>query len=334
MKTLILFSMLLLCFTSFAQETSEENFTAEEQKLIDQSKADLDKVVDGGADKMVPIAVGRQKGQGYVIWGYHRGFHSRSDVTFNTPDGSFTIHNVRGTDRPTTVLKNYLNPADFTKPQYNIRFGYMLTNKLGIEIGTDHMKWVADMSETYETTGECDREFWLGDQSFSIAELQEMGINIPVHLEHTDGYNYPNVGVIYYETLFKTKNNRFNVDAGIGAGAGLLVTKTNIYINDGLNGEQRHNDNNFKIAGFGAHVDTRLKISYNTKSGKQFFIMGTARGVYGDVDKAPFLDNYGGTIDHTPIYSAQLGVMGGVAFPVLQGKSKKKKEQKKQAGEL
>ena len=54
--------------------------------------------------------------------------------------------------------------------------------------------------------------------------------------------------------------------------------------------------------------------------------MGTARGVYGKVTNAPFLDNYGGSIEHSGMTSQQVGIMGGVSIPIFDGKYKKKKK--------
>lgn len=299
------------------------------REMRERSKADLQEIVGPDADEMVPISAQVHKGKVYVIWGYHRGKHSRSDVTFKTPDGTFTLHDVKGVDRPSNGLQSYIDPTKITQPQYNLRLGYMITDKVAIEVGTDHMKWVMDLSENYEISGNYDRPFWHGSTSYTIDELRASGYNPPIHLEHTDGYNYVNAGVVYYQNLFTSVNKRWSVDAGIGAGAGMLVTKTNIYIADGYDGSVRHNDNNFQVAGYGFHADGRFRVSYNTSAGKQFYLMATARGVYGKVDNAPFLDNYGGSIEHSGITSVQTGIMGGVTFPVFDGKKKKKKKKQK-----
>lgn len=319
----LLFLTLMLCpFLAFAQDSSEDVL----RDMRERSKSDLLEIVGPAAEDMVPISAQVHEGKGYVIWGYHRGQHSRSDVTFKTPDGTFTIHNVKGVDRPSTGLRSYIDPTKITQPQYNLRLGYMITDKLAIEIGTDHMKWVIDFSENYEVTGNYNRPFWINNTSYTLEELRAAGYNPPIHLEHTDGYNYVNAGVVYYQNLFNSVNKRWSVDAGVGAGAGMLVTKTNIYINDGLDGSIRHNDNAFQVAGYGLHADGRFRVSYNTRGGKQIYLMATARGVYGKVDNAPFLDNYGGSIEHSPILSLQKGIMGGVTFPVFEGKKNKKKQ--------
>ena len=318
-----LFLTLILCpFLALAQESPEEFL----REMRERSKADLHEIVGPEAEEMVPLTAQVNKGKVYVIWGYHRGKHSRSDVTFKTPDGTFTLHDVKGIDRPSNTLRSYIDPTKITQPQYNLRLGYMITDKVAIEIGTDHMKWVMDMSENYEITGNYDRPFWHGSTSYTLDDLRAAGYNPPIHLEHTDGYNYVNGGVVYYQNLFKSVNKRWSVDAGVGAGAGMLVTKTNIYIADGYDGSVRHNDNNFQVAGYGLHADGRFRISYSTRSGNQFHLMATARGVYGKVNNAPFLDNYGGSIEHSPITSVQTGIMGGVTFPVFEGKKKKKKQ--------
>jgi hypothetical protein len=323
MKSLLIF-LLILPVITLAQDLPEDLL----QDMREQSQASLQEIVGPEvASEMVPLAANMDKGKFYVMWGYHRGKHSRSDITFKTPDGTFTMHNVRGVDRPSKELTTYLDPTQMSQPQYNLRFGYMITDKIAIEIGTDHMKWVIDMSENYELTGEYNRPFWHGTTSFTLDELRAAGYNPPIHLEHTDGYNYVNAGVVYYQNLFTSVNKRWSMDAGIGAGFGGLVTKTNIYIADGLDGSVRHNDNQFQIAGYGLHADARLRISYRTRDGKHFFLMGTGRGVYGKVTNAPFLDNYGGTIEHSGMTSRQLGIMGGVSIPVFEGKNKKKKKQ-------
>ncbi len=320
----ILFCVLFLPLLSFGQEAPVSFL----EDMREQSKADLIDIVGEKADEMVPLSASVRKGKVYVTWGYHRGQHSRSDVTFKTPDGTFTIHNVLGVDRPSNSLRSYIDPTKFTQPQYNLHFGYMITDKIAIEVGTDHMKWVMDMSENYEVTGTYNRDFWINGQSYSLEDLREAGYNPPIHLEHTDGYNYPHLGVVYYQNLFNSINKRWSVDAGVGTGLGMLVTKTNIYIADGLDGSVRHNDNNYKIAGYGFHADARLRISFRTRNNIGVHLMGTARGVHGKVEAAPFLDNYGGTIEHTGINSLQLGVMGGVTIPVFEGKKKKQKRTK------
>lgn len=318
----LIFLTLILCpLLAFGQESPEDFL----RQMREQSKADLHDIVGPEAEEMVPLSAQVNRGKVYVIWGYHRGKHSRSDITFKTPDGTFTLHDVKGVDRPSSGLQSYIDPTKFTQPQYNLRLGYMITDKVAIEIGTDHMKWVIDLSENYEITGNYERPLWHGSTSYTIDELRAAGYNPPIHLEHTDGYNYANAGVVYYQNLFKSINKRWSVDAGIGAGAGVLVTKTNIYIADGYDGSVRHNDNNFQAAGYGFHGDGRLRISYNTRSGNQFHLMATARGVYGKVNNAPFLDNYGGSIEHSGITSVQTGIMGGVTIPVFNGKKKKHK---------
>jgi hypothetical protein len=317
--------LLFIPLWSFSQERPLDFL----HEMRERSKSDLQEVLGNEIEDMEPQLVQVKKGKVYVMWGYHRGKHSRSDVTFKTPDGTFTLHNVKGVDRPSLKASSYLDPTKISQPQYNLRFGYMITDKMAIEIGTDHMKWVMDMSESYEISGNYDRPFWHGSVAYSLEDLRSAGYNPPIHLEHTDGYNYVNTGVVYYQNLFQSVNQRWSVDVGVGVGGGVLVTKTNIYIADGYDGSVRHNDNKFKAAGYGGHVDGRLRVSYFSRDGKQFFLMATARGVLGKVTDAPFLDNYGGSIEHSPITSVQTGIMGGVSIPVFEGKKSKQKQKQK-----
>ena len=114
----ILYCVLFLPLLSFGQEAPVSFL----EDMREQSKADLIDIVGEKADEMVPLSASVRKGKVYVTWGYHRGQHTRSDVTFKTPDGTFTIHNVLGVDRPSNSLRSYIDPTKFTQPQYNLHF--------------------------------------------------------------------------------------------------------------------------------------------------------------------------------------------------------------------
>ena len=82
------------------------------QQLSDQMKSIT---TDGDKDANPLIH------QIYFAWGWNRGYHSNTDVKFTTPDGTFTIHDAVGKDRPSPFdPKIYFNPTTMSIPQYNM----------------------------------------------------------------------------------------------------------------------------------------------------------------------------------------------------------------------
>ena len=77
-----------------------------------------------------------KEGKFYASSGFNRGYHSKADTTFHTPDGHFTIHNAHGDDRPSKDFSSYFFS---TKAQYNFRFGRYISDRWALEVGTDHL---------------------------------------------------------------------------------------------------------------------------------------------------------------------------------------------------
>jgi hypothetical protein len=297
-----------------------------EEDKVKSPLIDLSKKSELVVQKLEQESGKQNGGMIYVMWGYNRGYHSAADTTFHTPNGTFTIHDAVGYDRPTKFGIAYLDPTQMSKPQYNIRIGYQFNEKWAVEIGQDHMKWVFDPSRQYEITGDYDKPLW-GHVPFE--QVKESGNAGFVLFEHTDGYNYVHAGPVFTKNLFTTKNDRFRVDASAGAGLGLLVPKTRVRIWDEADGGLRDVDNKFKVAGWGAHVDGRLKMSYRLKNGKEFFVLGSARFSHGKINNALFLGSGDGKITQEPIYTTQVIVAAGTSIPVFDLIGKKKKKAKK-----
>jgi len=263
----------------------------------------------------------------YIIWGYHRGKHTKSDATFKTPDGTFTIHDAVGVDRQSSGFLTYIDPTKISQPQYNLRIGYAFNEKWAVEVGNDHMKWVfVPSSSGHKITGDY-RDVWIDGSKVDFDVAKAQGNTNWLAFEHTDGYNYVNAGAVYTMNLLKSKNERFRLDAAAGAGMGVLLPKTRVQIGDTDDGHWRDVDNKFKIAGWGAHVDSRLKFVYKTKGGHEYFLMGSVRGSVGKINNAYFLGSDDGSLSQTPIYSAQFIAAAGYAIPIekITGKKKKKK---------
>jgi len=275
------------------------------------------------------------KGKIYFSWGYNRAWHTNSDATFSTSEGTFTIHDAHGDDRPTKFdPKIYFNPTKMSIPQYNLKLGYEFNDKWGIEIGTDHMKWVFDNQRKYEITGDFDGQVvidnpnsqhgWDAVHAVDFDEVKESGDVTWLGFEHTDGYNYAHVTGVYNQKLYQTKKKVFSLDARFGAGIGVMVPKTKVMMHRDEAWNWQGVDNKFHVAGGGAHADVRLKMTFFDR----VFIQGVARGNAVKIQNA-LVDGErdpGARLEHSPIYSGQLSVEIGASFPINKKKKIKAKK--------
>jgi hypothetical protein len=267
--------------------------------------------------------------QVYFSWGYNRGWHSKTDVKFTTADGTFTIHKAHGNDRPSPFSPEaYFLPQNITIPQYNVDIGVMFNPKWGMEASMNHMKWVFDNSRPYEMSGDYNRTVLINNPnpqhgwdiatpvSFEEAKVKKDASFL--NAEHSDGYNYASLGVVYKQNLFETKNKKFAIDSRFGAGAGLMIPKTKVIFHQ----DQLYNfhglDNKFHIAGGGVHADAGIKFTFFNS----VYFQAITRGSYIKVKDA-LVDGTDARMEHIqPIASVQ--VMGQVGY-IHTMKPKKKK---------
>jgi hypothetical protein len=265
----------------------------------------------------------------YFAWGWNRTFHSDADATFTTKDGTFTIHDAHGIDRPSKFdPKIYFNPAYLSIPQYNVELGVMFSEKWGMELKQDHMKWVFDRHRPYEMSGDYNRQVMIKNDnptsdwdavmpvSFSVAKERKDASWLG--FEHTDGYNYVSAGAVYKENLFKTKNENFKIDARFGAGAGLMIPKTKVMYHQDERWQWKGRDNKFHVAGSGAHAEAKLRFTF----WKYAFLQASTRGTYIKVKDALVYDGTDERLEHDPIMSVQFIGQFGTSIPV--GPKKKK----------
>jgi len=295
---------------------------------LDPKVSQLDtymKNITGNSDPKKPLFH-----QIYFAWGYNRGLHSDTDVTFKTSDGTFTIKDTHSNDRPSPFdPKIYFNPTTITIPQYNMELGLMFNEKWGVELKADHMKLVFDNSRPYEITGDYNRKvvikndhptnFW--DQEipvdFSVAKAKKDATWM--NFEHSDGYNYVSAGLVYNQNLFKTKNEKFAIDARFGGGAGLMIPKTKVMIHQDQRWNHHGLDNKFHVAGGGVHAEAKLKFTF----WNSIFLQASTRGTYIKVKDA-LVDGSEARMEHDqPIASVQF--IGQVGYQHTLGKKKKKK---------
>jgi hypothetical protein len=313
---------------SFGLQGKECDFTGISDEMKQISILDLALDANRIIQKMEDDQLKQKKfnpGQIYIFWGYQRGWHSKSDVTFRTNEGTFTIYDAVGRDRPSYKLSDYIQPSKILIPQYNLRIGYQLNPKWSIEGGVDHMKWVFDNSLQYRVEGDFSSTVYVRDPNNShnlfglnFDQVKESGDMSWLKFEHTDGYNYAFVGTTYTQNLLQSRNQNWKLDGIGGAGLGLMVPRTDVSMHrDGWwNFDSRNN--NWKVAGYGVHAEGKMRVSY-----KNIFAEASGRYTGIKIDSAP-VNNRGDTLSHTPIHSFQFIFGGGVFLPLGTNKPQKK----------
>lgn len=335
-------------------KSSENQITSSELELLDVEVVIEDEVMTSSVDKklhsptlsesplcfprnenpltslmsdveaLLPNDPPQKKRMIYFTWGYNRNFHSKSDATFTTNSGTFTIHDAIGYDRPSKDILDYVVPSRIPIPQYNLRVGYVLNEHWDIVAGLDHMKWVFQNQFKYEVTGEYNQTVFVPHESgdpalltgLTFDQVKETGDMRWLHFDHTNGYNYAHLGAIYKSNLFSSKNGDFKIDTGLGAGAGLMIPQTTVKYHQGTWWNWQGVDNNFHVAGFGGHAEAKLQFEY-----KKFFIEPIVRGTYIKINNA-LVQESGEKLEHTPIGSVQFIVQGGYKIPLSQRKRK------------
>jgi hypothetical protein len=297
-----------------------QNFSTPLGSLVHNSNQIIEKMENDNlkAKKFNP-------GQIYFIWGYNRGWHSKSDATFTTADGTFTIKDAHGNDRPSPFdPKIYFNPETMSIPQYNFRLGYQLTPKWSIEVGMDHMKWVFDPNRTYNVTGNYDRTVYVQDPNdphnlfgLNFDQVKQTGDMRWLTFEHSDGYNYAFVAGVYKHNLYSTRNEKFKVDALGGAGLGLMIPKTKVMFHQDNWWNFEGLDNKFHVAGFGGHAEGKLRLTYGP-----VFAEAAGRYTLIKVENA-LVNDQGARLEHSPISSFQFIGALGVSIPIAKKEKKK-----------
>lgn len=231
-KLIALIFLLTLCsFDGFSQEKSTTQENSAQQNIENR------------------------KGKLFASWGYNRSSYSNSNIRFWGNGYDFTITNAYAQDRQTEFsAKVYFNPVLLTIPQYNLRMGYFLTDKLSLTISVDHMKYVLDNTQTARVDGTISKEAsekWEGEYHEDLAISPDF-----LSYEHTDGLNIIFLELDYNSLFYKTKNQKFAIDLVTGVGIGATIPKTNAYLFD------KFGDDAFHLSGGSAAVNLGLKLYF------------------------------------------------------------------------
>ncbi|MBU6154341.1 MAG: hypothetical protein KGP28_08585 [Bdellovibrionales bacterium] len=272
-----------------------------------------------------PKSKGR-KGEFYVMWGYNRTWFGKTDSTFKTPEGEFTIHDSVGKDRPTPFdPKIYFNPTKMSIPQYNLTLGYWFKDRVGVEIGQDHMKWVFDNSLNYSMSGSFsptlfvpnpDAQYgWDGVRPVSFEEVKKTGDARWLSFEHTNGYNYVFAALVFLQPLYQGPKGRIALDSRWGAGAGVMIPQTSVHMHRDQAWNWQGYDNKFHLAGGGGHTSGSLRVT----AFDRVFLEATARASLIKVSNA-LVDPSGAVLTQTPIAAFELMGQIGYQGPLVRHK--------------
>lgn len=241
-----------------------------------------------------------QQGRVTISWGYNRAAFTRSNLHFIGPGYDFTLRKVRAHDRPSIFsVSNYLKPANIWIPQYNYRIGYCIHDGWHISIGLDHMKYVMKTNQVVRINGHISDSHTDFDGEYENDTLRM----VPEFLtfEHTDGLNYINTECRRYIEI--QPGTGFSIQAGMGAGAGLLVPRTDTK----LMNMRRYDE--FHLAGYGINMLGSLQFTF----GRHFYIQ--TEGKIGHI-RLPDIRTTMFICDRADqnFWFAQVNVMAGVLF--------------------
>ncbi|MFC6266625.1 hypothetical protein [Flavobacterium panici] len=252
------------------------------------------------AQEEIPVQkyTAHNKGKFFVMWGGNRESYSKSDVTFTGKDYKFRVEDMSAHDKPKGWHVDYINPANMTIPQTNLRLGYFFSDHYSVTIGVDHMKYVMAQNQTAKVNGyinlpanDLAAALYNGDYVNRPVDMSlngaieggyDMGVTNPngpafLMYEHTDGLNYINTEVSRFDDiskLFSLPNiDKVQINLTEGLGAGILYPKTNTT----LLGKERHDD--FHVSGYGISAKAGLNITFF----KHFYLQGELKGGYIDM---------------------------------------------------
>jgi hypothetical protein len=216
----------------------------------------------------------KNKGKAYFFWGWNWAQYSRSDITFKGDNYNFTLNNVPAHDKQTDWDANsYLNPANMTLPQTNVRLGYYFHDNWNLSFGLDHMKYVVDQFSTVKIKGEINLQNpespYNGNYNNDAIVLEEDFLMF----EHTDGLNYVNIEIARVDNLgdyLKWNSNKIQLNITESLGVGALYPKTNTTLLD----QERYDE--FNVAGYGLSLKGGLNITFFN----HFFVQGEFKAGY------------------------------------------------------
>lgn len=198
-----------------------------------------------------------------VSWGWNWEAYSKSDIHFSGADHDFTLKGVRAKDKQhdvsvSNIVNKWLNPANMTLPQTNLRVAYQWDSDTAIAINLDHMKYVVSDDQTVAASG------YYGSTTYAPGSTQYLDPSF-MHYEHTDGLN---IVSLEYEKQYELSQWE-HARAFWLVGAGVVVPKSNVTMT--MIGRTRND--NFHLAGYALNVGGGVEKDF----AERFFIRSTAK---------------------------------------------------------
>lgn len=162
----------------------------------------------------------------FINWGYNRTQYLPSTIHFTGPGYNFKLREVKGKDMPETFSFNdYFNPANITIPQFSFFVGRVFDNGFQISLGWDHLKYRMDNGQIGIIDGVISEE---ANPAFKgVYNNKQLLLDRSfMQFEHSDGLNYIRINGDYFHTISRSKNNKFSIEIGAGAGIGPVLTWT------------------------------------------------------------------------------------------------------------
>lgn len=244
----------------------------------------------------------------YFKWGYNRSFYAKADALFHhhADQYDFRLYGVEASDRPDPFnFALYFNPVTLTIPQYNWEIGLELKHlPISFALGHDHMKYVANMDQSYKIDG------FYRNQRFD-------GTEEPIDwlkFEHTNGFNLLFFNIGFMQHVFKIQHsqkdkNICQLQFYYNLGPALFIPKTRTSLYNPYTAEYEVADTPFRVAGLAFRTGIGTKLSFFD----QFFIsmdaQYSATGVYHAA-----VDFEGSRLIQTPIHALELIGMAGFQY--------------------
>jgi hypothetical protein len=147
----------------------------------------------------------------YFSYGSSKQYWAPTDIHVSQPSlgQDFTIHDVRGHDEPDVAS---LFTGNLFGPQYNIRVGRFINDKVAVELSLDHTKYTVTSGQTALVTGTAP-----GGAGNRV--LDDTFFRYLLH----NGANHVMTNLVYRQPLIGKTNETLSI-AFIGkAGAGIMV---------------------------------------------------------------------------------------------------------------
>lgn len=214
---------------------------------------------------LIPVPEQRShKGKFFLFWGYNRSAYTNCDIKVKGLGYDFTAYNVKADDYPENFSPDvYFNIYKLTIPQFNIRLGYYIRERVSLSFGWDHLKYRLNHQQTVRVDGDY-------VQNGSVRNFNNEDVFLSrnfFHLEHTDGLNFLRFNYDYAIPLIGNRTRKLSLDAIVGAGVGPVCPWTDAI----LDGKKYRTF--FRPAGAG--IATNLTMRANI--GGSFFLQTTGR---------------------------------------------------------